>query len=63
MVFYRRHVCRLDPWPEPLVRAGARHLGALAHLEEPDRSVAALGAFLSRHERAIHARRSFPITT
>jgi proline iminopeptidase len=22
MVFYRRHVCRLDPWPEPLVRAG-----------------------------------------
>ncbi len=21
MVFYQRHVCRLDPWPEPLMRA------------------------------------------
>ena len=24
MVFYRRHVCRLDPWPEPLVRTFAK---------------------------------------
>jgi proline-specific peptidase len=21
MVFYRRHICRLDPWPDPLIRA------------------------------------------
>ena len=24
MVFYRRHVCRLDPWPEPLTRTFAK---------------------------------------
>jgi proline-specific peptidase len=24
MVFYRRHVCRLDPWPEPWMRALAK---------------------------------------
>jgi L-proline amide hydrolase len=24
MVFYRRHVCRLDPWPEPLARTFAK---------------------------------------
>jgi L-proline amide hydrolase len=24
MVFYQRHVCRLDPWPEPLMRALAQ---------------------------------------
>jgi proline-specific peptidase len=23
-VFYKRHVCRLDPWPEPLMRAFAK---------------------------------------
>jgi proline iminopeptidase len=23
MVYYQRHVCRLDPWPEPLLRAVA----------------------------------------
>jgi L-proline amide hydrolase len=26
MVFYQRHVCRLDPWPEPLMRAFARFM-------------------------------------
>jgi L-proline amide hydrolase len=24
MVFYKRHLCRLDPWPEPLVRTFAK---------------------------------------
>jgi L-proline amide hydrolase len=24
MVFYRRHLCRLDPWPEPLMRTFAK---------------------------------------
>ena len=24
MVFYQRHVCRLDPWPEPLMRTFAK---------------------------------------
>lgn len=29
MEFYRRHVCRLDPWPEPLLRSGRNWQEAL----------------------------------